>query len=195
MSSINPSFVHDSFVSPRQGLQIPNICSEIVFLQINIDFFLPPKASKPCFFSVRPHTEQAKDMTSTCFCLLIWRDFHSPLTEWAVSSSSASVYVHAKVEACARASRDVEPVFSSYFSQNDYFRLHSSSVSSKAAASAAMWMELGSPLPIQPIGVRLKEGRQPTSCWNTTAGSGSGWAASASGSWNFMNCLAFSKPP
>lgn len=72
---------------------------------------------------------------------------------------------------------------------------HSSSVSpSKGTASVSIWMLLGSLLPTQPIGVRLKEGRQPMSCWYTTAGSGSGLVASA-GSWNFKNWLAFSKPP
>lgn len=72
---------------------------------------------------------------------------------------------------------------------------HSSSVSpSKGTPSVSIWMLLGSLLPTQPIGVRLKEGRQPMSCWYTTAGSGSG-LASASGSWNFRNWLAFSKPP
>lgn len=134
-------------------------------------------------------------MTSTCLCFLLWRDFVSPIRELTVTSSAASVHVHAKVEACVHASRDFEPGFSSYFHRMNCFRLHSSSVSSKGAASASRRMEVGSLLPIQPIGVRLKEGRQPTSCWNTTAGSGSGWTASASGSWNFMNCFAFSKPP
>ena len=75
-----------------------------------------------------------------------------------------------------------------------WISFHSSSVSpSKGTASFSMWMPLGSLLPIQPIGVRLKEGLHPISCWYTTVGSGS--AASASGIWNFMNWLALSKPP
>lgn len=73
---------------------------------------------------------------------------------------------------------------------------HSSSVSpSKGTASVSIWMLLGSLLPTQPMGVRLKEGRQPMSCWYTTGGSGSSLVDSASGSWNFRNWLAFSNPP
>ncbi|TNN63732.1 hypothetical protein EYF80_026049 [Liparis tanakae] len=51
-----------------------------------------------------------------------------------------------------------------------------------------------SPLPTQPMGVRLKEGRQSMSCWYNAVASGS-CLASCSGIWNFMNWLALSKPP
>lgn len=72
---------------------------------------------------------------------------------------------------------------------------HSSSVSpSKGTASVSMWKLLGSLLPTQPMGVRLKEGRQAASCWYTNGGSGSSLGAGF-GTWNFMNWLAFSKPP
>lgn len=75
------------------------------------------------------------------------------------------------------------------------FTPHSSSVSpSNGMVSICRWMLPVSPLPTQPMGVRLKEGLECTSWWYTTADCGSS-AVSISGSWKVISCAAFSKPP
>lgn len=149
----------------------------------------------PYFFALHSNTEQNKHMTPIYASFQISRDLNSATKQLSVSPYFVHVCRHANIYTCvhARVSMCVCTV-GGVITEWTYF--HSSSVSpSKGTASVSIWMLLGSLLPTQPIGVRLKEGRQAMPFWYTTAGSGSFLVASAFGNWNFMNWLAFSKPP
>lgn len=73
--------------------------------------------------------------------------------------------------------------------------LHKSSVSPSKATSRSVWMCEASSLQTQPMGVRLKEGRERMSACRVGRGSSSSLAVLSSGSSNVNNLEALLKPP
>lgn len=155
-----------------------------------------PITSIACFFALQPNTEQNKNMAMIHVRFQLGTHWDSNSSTQQLTVNTSMVCLHTNLYVCMHSCLHVCMCLSHIERNHSMNIFHSSSVSpSKGTASVSIWMLLGSLLPTQPMGVRLKEGRQSMSCWYTTGGSGSSLVDSASGSWNFRNWLAFSNPP